>query len=192
MKKAFIFFIACVFIKSTNAQLPSATRVVFADGGDYTGKVLSRTTEKIKIEFLHSHSIYELNNYGIILSSTGKYPKGQKVKSIMIKDAAGSIYNERKISDTVYYLGIKFSDGQVYFCARISSGDGEFECGFTHSKNYYTMNKQGEIWQVYKTDKGSYPPGHVLLEIYILGSGWFFYNDGGNSISSPYDLPREN
>ena len=192
--KTLIFSILSIFvvISNTNAQLPSVTRVVFADGGDYSGRIISETADRVKVEFLHSHSIYEFSNTGTIISSTGKYAKGQKVKAIMIRAPLKSVYNLSNISADSIFLGIKFGDGQVYFCRLMASREGSFDCGFTHTKSYYTMMKEGNVWRVFKTDRGTYPVGHVILDIYTLDTGRFFYDDGSNSITFPQELSTEN
>lgn len=192
MKKIIISIISIfVAFNNINAQSPSGVTVKFADSKFYSAKMISETPSTIKLEFLHSKSVYEFNIDGKILSSTGQYPKGQKVKMILIRDADKSIYNLSTLGYVNDFVGIKFSDGKVYFCKIMTSEANSFNCIFTHTYSFYTMKKEDNMWRVYSTDKGAYPKGHVLIDIYSLAPRRFFFNDGGNYVSGTPDFKQE-
>lgn len=180
------------FIHNINAQLPAGASVLFADGKWYTARVISESTDRIKMEFLHSYSIYEFGSDGKIISSTGQYPKGQKVKEIGVRDKLKSVYNQSSVGKRGDILGIKFSDGQVYFCGIEESVEAYFTCTFMHTKSIYAMKREGNSWLVYASDKGKYPIGHKLADIYTLGSRRIFYSDGGNYFGGIQGLAKEN
>ncbi|MBK8520696.1 MAG: hypothetical protein WAT20_15505 [Ferruginibacter sp.] len=185
-----VFFTGFIF-QLTKAQLPSESTVKFADGKFYTAKVITETTDKIKLQFLHSQSIYEFSKSGVILSSTGKYPKGQKIKMLLVKAPLHSLYYQSTI-DASDALGIKFSDGQVYFCKVSSVQANSFYCTFPHTRSSYTMVKSGDTWKVFSTDTGTYPKGHVLVEIYKLAKRRLFFDDGSNVFPDADTVPDEN
>lgn len=181
MKKITLSLLMLQFIFITTNGQSSGASILFADGKTYFGKVWAcASSSYIEIEFLHSHSRYKFNKQGVILSSTGAYPKGQKAKLISVKDAGSSVYIKAHVGKPGDLLGIKFSDYQDYFCTITKSENGIFSCNFFHSGSFYTIKKQGNVWKVFSSDIGIYPPGHTLIDIYTLEPGWVFYTDGSN------------
>lgn len=181
MKKFIILWVCVVvFVNCMRGQLPAAAGVLFADGKRFSARVISESSDRIKLEFLHSFSVYEVSLDGTILSSTGNYPQGQKVKEVGVRDKLKSVYHQSSTGAAGDILGIKFSDGQVYFCGINESIEGYFTCTFYHTKSIYAMKREGESWFVYANAKGKYPIGHKLADIYSLGPRRIFYSDGGN------------
>jgi hypothetical protein len=181
MKKITLLLVMLLFTcMITNGQSGGAS-VLFADGKRYYGKVLSyASASSIDIKFLHSDSRYTFNKQGVIVSSTGAYPKGQKVKLISVKDGGNSVYTKANVGKPNDILGIKFSDYQSYFCSITKSENEAFTCIFYHSSSVYTIKKEGNVWKVFSSGTGAYPAGHALLDIWTLEDGWIFYTDGGN------------
>lgn len=194
--KRLIIFLVCFAAMHTYAQndktyiLHSGASVMFADNKWYTGRVLSEANGIIKVEFLHSRSVYQFNSQGSIISSTGKYAVGQKVKQINVGDHEKEVYE-----DTAWYtvkekdfLGVLFPDGQDYFGVVTKWHPGYFVIVFAHSGNVYDMikDKMGpnndykgdNKWKVsFKPTGGMYPRGTEIISLYKLKKR-VFYSDG--------------
>ncbi len=162
------------------AQVPALVTVGFQDGSAYFANLLSRTETTVQVEFLHSGSRYEFDNQGYILSSTGKYKAGERVNLIDIDPKKESIYYSESLHSTdgtlPLYVGIMFGDGKIYYGVVEASAEASwFSIQFLHSGSHYTMHKEAGAWKVHSTDNGHYPPGHVLIDIFSLDEGGFFY-----------------
>lgn len=169
------------------------TSILFSDGKWFSARVLSNENNIIKVEFLHTHSIYQFNDQGFILSSTGAYPKGQKVKKIILGEYEKMVYE-----DLAWYtvrtgdaLGVMFPDGQDYFGVVKDLAPGYFDILFFHSQNQYSiikdklgpnMDYKGDNkWKVsYRPPTGIYTRGTEIISLYKLARR-VFYTDSGDS-----------
>ncbi|GEM_PF-3473905 len=151
-------------------QAPSQVQVKFADGKIYQAKELGRTATTIKVEFLHSHSIYVFNNSGFITHSTGSYGVGARVNYIRVYKYVQDVYERdimRATGAPELNVGIEFEDGQVYF-GWVAETDvaGIFTLKFYHTHSTYSMRKVNGIWEVAWTDIGTYAVGTMLHQLY--------------------------
>ncbi len=150
--------------------------VGFRDGKMYIGKKLDMTENTIQVEFLHTHSVYEFDKNGNILSSTGSYLVGDKVNIIDVSKYKKSRYSDTELNiEPGRTVGITFNDGQVYFGNIESISENSFSISFLHTGSNYEMLKDNGIWIVNWTDKGTYALGTKLLDIFELNDGEFFY-----------------
>lgn len=183
MKKIMLFFIiACSASTGTQAQnYPSLVDVYFADNKYYPAKLLEESGNQLKVQFIHSQSIYSFDNTGHIISSTGSYKPGDKVKLIRIFKFTEDLYNVSRTILNGTKLGIVFGDGQLYFgfAAQITASLLHMVM-FYHSWSVYDFIKPPSgKWKVYSTDKGKYPINHVIQSVYALEEeGRVFYSDG--------------
>ena len=189
---AALLLLLCIFPISLSAQNPAAVSVKFNDDAMYAARVISETQTRLKVEFLHSHSIYEFDNNGFVISSNGQYKKSEKVKMILIKDAGESIYSQSIVGQPEEIKGFRFGDGQVYYSRLKQVEENYFTCRFHHTGSTYAFKKEGQTWKVYTSDKGTYPVGYIIKDIFTLLPRRFFYTDGGDHIPvGAAELPQE-
>lgn len=181
MKTFFLFLLPVFFVFAAQTivgQDIAMVTVGFADGSAYFGKKLAITENSINVEFLHSHSVYEFDKNGTILSSTGGYKVGDKVNMIDVMYYKESYFNERSLTipqTGSVNMGVVFADGQVYFGILEQVAGNQFTIYFAHTGSKYEMiNKDGK-WMVNWTDKGTYPLGYQLLDIFELDEPEVFY-----------------
>jgi hypothetical protein len=200
MKKYLSAIALCFVLLSGHAQnvktyvTHNFTGVLFGDGKWYNARVLSNENNILKVEFINTRSIYQFNNQGIVLSSTGAYPKGHKVKKIIL-----GVYDKMVYEDLAWYtvekgdiLGVMFPDGQDYFGVVQSVNPGYFDIIFCHSQNRYGMikDKMGpnkdykgdNKWKVsYQPPAGMYPHGTEIIHLYRLTRKIFYSADSGDN-----------
>lgn len=181
MKKV-IVFVALFFLYfiASAQQFPSMAVVIFkGDKNYYHGKILEETTTKVKIQFIPSGSIYEINNLGVVEKSTGKYKAGSFVNFISLHDFIKDVYNEENAIYPYNFVGIRFSDGKLYY--GLSDGMLNNQMNnvyFSHSGKTYSFVKQGEKWKV-SASNGAYPVGNIITCLYMVQNfGRLFYTDG--------------
>ena len=177
MKKIIVsitsFFVAFI---NVNAQTPSAVFVTFNDNKPYTARQITRSATDIKVEFLHSHSLYKFNNQGFILNSNGAYPVGTRVSSIGYRDFIKTITNEPNMEPyQKMFVGVRFSDNQIYFGQIEIAATSDIQVFFTHSMSQYIFGRENGVWLVHRIKGGTYQENDKLLEIYLLGELYSFY-----------------
>lgn len=153
MKKIKFFYLLLSFVFFTQfafAQI-AMVKVGFQDGLLYFAHQLSRTDNTVTVEFLQSGAVYEFDNNGYILSSTGRYKEGERVNLIIIQRYQESLYS-RATMHTVdpaipdLELAVKFADGKIYYGTVVASAEAEwFSITFYHSNSQYTMNRDDGI-----------------------------------------------
>lgn len=162
----FALFLGTLFAK------PGMVHVKFQDGEGFFANLLEKKEGSIRVEFLHTHSIYEFDRNGYILASSGKYRPGTRVKAILIYPHQESLYARESMSSTSGdggSVGVVFGDSKVYYGVLQNGGDaGWCSIYFFHSRNTYTLNKTNNTWKVHSTDKGSYPAGTTILDIFSI------------------------
>jgi len=152
--------------------------VGFADGNAYFAKKLAITDNTVKVEFLHSHSVYEFDKNGYILYSTGGYKVGDRVKMIDIAYYKESYFNEQSLTipqTGTVNMGVVFADGQVYFGILEQVTGNQFTIYFAHTGSKYDITNENGTWMVNWTDKGTYLPGTKLTDIFELDTPDNFY-----------------
>jgi hypothetical protein len=167
-------FLLTALSSFAQAHNPDLATVLFNDNINYCGKVLTKQSDKIKIEFLGSHNIYEFDNRGNIISSNGKYKAGEKVKQIKLEGFMESYSKTTSVTAT-RTLGIVFGDGQVYFGYVLNAEGSSFNIKFCHSYSDYTFQYDG-VWKVIHST-GKYPAGHIIKDIYRVSFKSFFYDN---------------
>lgn len=183
MKKNKIFYLLLSFFVFTQIAFAQTAmvKVGFQDGLIYFANQINRTDNTVTVAFLHSGAVYEFDNNGYILSSTGSYKIGERVNLITIQPYRESLYNRATMHSadpTIPNLevAIMFADGKIYYGAVEASAEADwFSVRFYHSGSQYTMHREDGFWKVWSTDKGNYPPGYQLLDIIQLGEDEFFY-----------------
>lgn len=175
---AFIFSVMlAMYASSATAQMPSGLIVQFADGKTYYARLIEKTSSSIKVEFLHSHSLYTFSSDGTILQSTGNYAAGSKVNGILIIDAERDIYQEPDLSSfSARHVGVEFQDGQVYYAYVDSAGDDYLHLIFMHTASHYILKKESDgVWVVESNVGGAYPPGTIITKLFLMNSSGTMY-----------------
>lgn len=162
------------------AQGIAFVKVGFPDGLIYYGNELGRTATTIKVQFIPSRAIYEFDKSGNILSSNGKYAAGGQVNLIVVDKYLMELTNRESMQSTTgqspFDVGVVFGDGQLYYGAVVSNSEaGWFSITFYHSGSQYTMHREDGTWKVWSTDKGTYPKGEPLSNIFEVGDEEFYY-----------------
>lgn len=162
---------------------PALVAVRFQDEKIYYANLLERNEGSIRVEFLHTHSIYEFDKQGYVIASTGQYKPGARVISISIHPYKESLYSRESlhsISGDQLYIGVVFSDGKVYYGEAVATAEASwFAITFLHSGSHYIMHKIEESWKVQKNYRGSYPEGTLLIDIFSVPfNGEAYYNGG--------------
>lgn len=131
------------------------------------------------VKFVHSGSVYEFDNTGTILKSTGAYKVGDKVKCIYTSRSLESVYSQEAMpynpEGRGNARGVVFGDGKTYYGVITASIIGEFSMNFYHSNSNYTFYRAGSAWKVKSTDKGAYQPGHLIQDIFTMEKGVKYY-----------------
>lgn len=163
-----------------NAQGNAMVDVGFPDGLLYYANQVSRTATSITVDFLHSGARYTFDNQGNILQSNGAYPAGGKVNLVVVSPYEQGIYHLESFHSIdpgyEFNVGVVFGDGKLYYGKVAPSGEaGWASIFFYHSNSTYTIHREGGVWKVWSTDKGSYPKGHTLRDIFKVGDPDPFY-----------------
>lgn len=173
-----LFAVSCLLVQNLYSQDIAMVTVAFNDGSAYFGKKLAITDNTIRVEFLHSHSVYEFDKNGTILFSTGSYKVGDKVKMIDVAYYKESYFNEQSLTipqTGVVNMGVVFADGQVYFGILEQVAGNQFTIYFAHTGSKYDITNENGTWMVNWTDKGTYLPGTKLTDIFELDTPDNFY-----------------
>jgi len=173
--KIFIVFFAFIAIpKFVSAQQIALVEVGFQDGLLYHANEVNRTPTTLTVDFLQSGARYVFDNSGNILSSNGKYAAGGQVNLIVVSKYLRGIYHHQSLQSTdtsdPFEVGVVFGDGKLYYGVVESSAEaGWASVVFHHSSSRYTFHWEDGAWKVWSTDKGSYPKGHQLTDIFEVG-----------------------
>lgn len=187
-----ILLTAIVFKSYSQANVTPLVMVAFKNHLAYYGKLLKEDGNTVKVEFFNSHSIYQFDKTGKILSSTGKYKAGDFVLAIEINRFEKEVYSQGYVSSNKL-AGIVFNDGQLYYGNIEDASSGWFYVRFLHSNSAYTMQFTDATWKVKSTDKGGYTPGSVLKSIFYTGESEAFYFEGvGSPSKQKFQFNKDN
>jgi len=147
---------------------PDMVKITFADGKTKFANAISQTATQIQVRMIPNSEEYSISNKGILLNSSGNYPKGGKVQSIMIKTALKSIYDKVDQPNFDYgTVGIRFPDGKVQYAWGVTVQITYFSFIMSHSQfNYQGYFKNGE-WKIDNAG-GEYRNGTYLRDIFEL------------------------
>lgn len=174
----FSFYILPSFVAAQEIALVS---IGFQDGNLYYANEVNRTPESITVDFLQSGARYVFDNKGNIISSNGKYAAGGQVNLIIITKYLRGIYHHESLQSTdmadPFEVGVVFGDGKVYYgVVEASAEAGWASVMFYHSNSQYTFHREDGAWKVWSTDKGSYPKGHQLTDLFEIGDTEMYFN----------------
>ena len=168
-------------------QFSSMVDIFFPDGKYFNAKLLEESDNQVKVQIIPSQSIYVFDKAGQIISSTGSYKAGGKVKYVSISRFTEDLYNGTKVIDKPTSIGVVFGDGLLYFgLAYIITAKWIKGVTFYHSGSYYEFLKPVDKWKVLITVNGKYPHDHLIRSVYSVEDiPRLFYSDGSfNSINA--------
>ena len=73
------------------------------------------------------------------------------------------------------FVGVRFSDNQIYFGQIEIAATNDIQVFFTHSMSEYIFGRENGVWLVHRIKGGTYQENDKLLEIYLLGELYSFY-----------------
>ena len=175
-----VFFSIIALPIFVSAQEIALVEVGFQDGLLYYANEVNRTPESITVDFLQSGARYVFDKNGNIISSNGKYAAGGQVNLIVVSKYLRGIYHHESLQSTdmsdPFEVGVVFGDGKLYYgVVEASAEAGWASIMFYHSNSRYTFNWDEGAWKVWSTDKGSYPIGHQLTDIFEVGEPEMYF-----------------